>query len=412
MSRSEQRRWWSRARRAAVASTAAVSLTLAGGVLLGAVVRAGAASTSSEYMGRTIMAGDRLRISVAEQPSLNKVYAVAGDGSIDFSYLGRIVLAELTLEQAIEKLEAALEEKYFRQATVTMDIAEFVEGDVLMMGAVRNPGVIPFKGDQLLTLFEAIAMSGGLLDGASADQVHIFRWEPSGRMERATIVVDVRNMFEDLDFSKDQFLRARDIVYIPRAGEGEEDRRILAMGEVSRPGYYSYHSDMDMIGAVTAFGGMTGDALSHATKILRPDGQGGYRAIPVDLAQLFGAVDMTQNVQILPNDIIYVPSRTQTGAGRVFLLGAGGAQGAIPLQLGRDNTLAKILLSAGVTVSDEGESRFADLDRVKVLRRAPDGTKQTLVVNVERILKTGSFEEDVPLRDDDVILIPEKIFGF
>ena len=37
-----------------------------------------------------IVPGDRLRISVAEDKTLTRVYAVAGDGTIDMDYIGRV----------------------------------------------------------------------------------------------------------------------------------------------------------------------------------------------------------------------------------------------------------------------------------------------------------------------------------
>ena len=90
------------------------------------------------------MAGDRLNISVREQPDMSKVYAVAGDGSVDFAFAGRVAIAELTADEAARKLESVLEESYFKNAHVTISIANFVEGDVLITGAVSvawNPAL-------------------------------------------------------------------------------------------------------------------------------------------------------------------------------------------------------------------------------------------------------------------------------
>ena len=61
------------------------------------------------------MAGDRLNISVREQPDMSKVYAVAGDGSVDFTFAGRVAIAELTADEASRKLESVLEEDYFKE---------------------------------------------------------------------------------------------------------------------------------------------------------------------------------------------------------------------------------------------------------------------------------------------------------
>ena len=72
----------------------------------------------------------------------------------------------------------------------------------------------------------------------------------------------------------------------------------------------------------------------------------------------------------------------------------------------QENTLARVLMASG------GLGKFANDSKVKILRSAPDGSKQTLVVDVSRILKTGIFDEDVPLQNGDVVIVPEKILGF
>ena len=53
-------------------------------------------------------------------------------------------------------------------------------------------------------------------------------------------------------------------------------------------------------------------------------------------------------------------------------------------------------------------TQFANPGKVQVQRTAPDGSKKTLLVDVGRIYKQGAFEEDVPLLDGDVVIVPEK----
>jgi protein involved in polysaccharide export with SLBB domain len=368
---------------------------------------AGATPTTEPSRLRKIMAGDRLRITVAEQEDLGRVYPVAGDGSIDFGFVGRLQVENLTIEEAEQFLEERLEEQYFKSATVQVDVADFVEGDILVMGAVKSPGSLSFRGDQLLTLFEAITYKDGLGPNADAREVMILRWKPGGSMEREIIRIDVQSMFSKLDFSRDQFLRARDIVYVPSLGGGDGANEFLVLGEVSRAGFYPYSTGMNMIRLLTMMGGFGGGAQLESTRILRPTGAGGYISIPVDMGRLLGAADMSQNVAIQAGDIIFVPSSRHAAGGRVYLLGEVTTPGAVSLQFDRDNSLAKLLLRAGIK-----GSQFANLSKVRVLRTDPNGVKRTLTVDVEKIIKTGAFEEDVPLQDDDVIIVPEKIFGF
>lgn len=375
-------------------------------LVLLAAISPGGGGAAEVPAGRRIMLGDRLRIAVREDPEISRIYTVAGDGTIDFPMIGRIRVADLSVGDAADLIERKLEASFFKKATVRVEVAEFVEGSIMVLGAVRTPGVLPFKGDQILTLLEAVTMCGGLTEEADASQVRILRWKPGGGMQREVILVDVRDMFNKMDFGRDQFLRPRDIVFVPALGEGRGKLEFLALGEVGEPGFHPWVEGMDMIRAITVVGGVTREAQLDACRLLRNDGSGNYIPIPIDLSRLLGSADMSMNTTILPGDIIFVPSGSQASRGQVYLLGEVAQRGAVPLPLNREETLARLILKAG------GFSKFANENKVKLIRTAPDGSRQTLVVDVGRILKTGNFDDDIPLRDGDVIIVPERLLLF
>lgn len=353
---------------------------------------------------RPIMAGDRLRISVVQAPELNRLYPVAGDGTVDMGLLGRVAVEGLTPVEAAQHIEKSLESRYFKKATVTTEVAEFVEGALLILGAVASPGEIPFKGDEIVTLMEVVGRSGGLLPNADGKSVRILRWKRGGGMERDIITVDVKSMLDTLDFSKDQFLRPRDIIVVPSLGAGEGSGEFLALGQFGEPGFHPHKEGMDVIRAVAKAGGLSIYAKMDAGRLLRPDGSGQYRVIPLDFSRLFGQADMAMNMQIMPGDIMFVPTSEQSSGGKVYLLGEVTTPGMLTIPLDRETTLARTLLTSG------GFTKYANTSKVKVLRQGPDGGKQTMEVDVARILKTGKFEEDVPLRNEDVIIVPERFF--
>lgn len=355
---------------------------------------------------RRIMSGDRLRISVQEDPSLDRIYTVAGDGTVDFSFVGRLSLEDLAIDEAADFIERKLEETYFKKATVTVEVSEFVEGSILVVGAVTAPGAIPFRGDQMLTLMEVITMSGGLTREAAGNQVRILRWKPGGGMARQILTVDVQTMLETLDFSRDQFLRPRDIIFVPSLGAGDSRNEFLALGAVGIPGFHPYTEGLDVIRAVMRIGGIGREGVWSAARILRPDPSGTYQVIPVDLGRLFGGAETSLNVPLRAGDIFFVPYEEQANRGQVYLLGEVARPGSIPLALGQENTLARLILNNG------GLGKFANDSKIRILRSAPDGTRQTMYVDVGRILKTGTFEEDVPLQNGDVIIVPEKLLSF
>lgn len=367
-----------------------------------AVSAAGQTPARMDPAARRILAGDRLNISVREQPDMNKTYAVAGDGSIDFAFAGRVVIAELTSDEAARKLESVLEEKYFKDANVSISIANFVEGDVLVTGAVRSPGSLTFRGDSILTLVEAISRSGGLADNAAGDRVRILRWTPGGSMERQSIEVDVQGMQDTMDFSKDQYLRPRDIIIVPSRGAEEGRNEFLALGEVRSPGFHPYSEGLDIVKTVTLVGGLGEFADWSGARILRPKPSGEYAIVPLDLSRLFSAADMAMNLPLQKGDIFFVPSVRNLVRAQVYLLGEVNRPGAVSLSAGPGATVARLILDQG------GATQFANLGKVQIQRTAPDGSKKALVVDVGRILKEGSFEEDVPLQEGDVVIVPEK----
>ncbi|HRW76869.1 MAG TPA: polysaccharide biosynthesis/export family protein [Saprospiraceae bacterium] len=355
---------------------------------------------------RTVMAGDRLRIEVAQAPELSKDYAVAGDGSIDVNILGRLPVEGLTTEGVADLLVDRLNRSYFKEATVTVEVSEFVEGSVLLFGEVRNPMKLDVSGDQLITLMEVLADSGGLTERAAGDRVHILRWKPGGRMERETILVDVKEMLENADFRHDQYLRPRDIIFVPAKQGGVGSEEFLALGEFSTPGFHDYVEGMDVIRAVVAAGGVSREGRMDAARLLRPTAGGEYEMIPLDLARLFGSADMQMNIPILAGDILFVPSMQAIIGGKVYFLGQVERPGAIALPPTGEATLARTLLT------QVGFSKFANRGNVKVIRKAPDGKRQELVVDVGAILDAGDFSNDIPLSDDDVVMVSESIFSF
>ena len=353
-----------------------------------------------------VVAGDRLRIGVAEQSDLGGVYAVAGDGTIDFGFIGRITVADMTVSEAADMMERLLEEKYFKEATVAVEIQDFVEGSILVMGAVQKPDAIPFSGGQIMTLMEALSHCGGLDRNAAGKEVRILRWKVGGGMERQTITVDVQSMIDTLDFGKDQYLRPRDIVFVPTLGGSEGVSEYLALGDFTSPGFHPYTENLDVIRAVTRAGGVSRDARWDAARLLRPDKSGNYKVIPLDMSRLFSSADMSVNMKILPGDILFVPSQQQASRGQVYLLGAVARPGAVSLSMDESMTVSKLILQSG------GFDKFANDSKVRLMRTAPDGSRQTMIIDVGRILKVGTFEDDVPLKSGDVIVVPEKVLGF
>jgi protein involved in polysaccharide export with SLBB domain len=91
--------------------------------------------------------------------------------------------------------------------------------------------------------------------------------------------------------------------------------------------------------------------------------------------------------------------------GRVLLTGEVRTQGSEEIPPTGDFTVTKAILQAG------GFGDFADEHKVSVQRKLPDGSSQTIRVDVARVLK-GATQADVALQPEDIIMIPAKVVNF
>ncbi len=80
-------------------------------------------------------------------------------------------------------------------------------------------------------------------------------------------------------------------------------------------------------------------------------------------------------------------------------------QGKYELPLDEDVTISQAILRAG------GPAQFANLNKVKLIRKTPQGNK-AVQVNVEAIMKNGALERDIYIRNNDVLIISEKTVNF
>ena len=104
------------------------------------------------------------------------------------------------------------------------------------------------------------------------------------------------------DTTNNVVLQAGDIVTVPHAGI------VYVLGAVSRPGGYILSSDRTEVSTLKILalaGGMTPTAKSDHAIIIRKNDQGQQNDVEVDLKKVLKRE--TEDVQLLPSDILYVP---------------------------------------------------------------------------------------------------------
>ncbi len=89
---------------------------------------------------------------------------------------------------------------------------------------------------------------------------------------------------------------------------------------------------------------------------------------------------------------------------QIVLLGEVKNPGVYPLPVGEPMTLLQAIAGAG------GFTDLASPDRVRIVRRLPDGRTTTLRIRVSSLLAGRRGHRDLPLEPNDVIMVPEVVF--
>jgi polysaccharide export outer membrane protein len=166
------------------------------------------------------------------------------------------------------------------------------------------------------------------------------------------------------------------------------------LGEVKKPGAYQLDPATTAVGAVTLAGGFTEKASQTQVKLTRRLPSGVEQITRLDLS---GADPKAREFFLKDGDILVIP------AGNTFyVLGEVKKPGAY--QLDQTTTAIQAIAMAG------GFTDKAAPNRTKVIRALPDGRQETIVVDLNEVIKRGRKEKDLPLAANDVIVVPESYF--
>ena len=115
--------------------------------------------------------GDRLRITVFEQPGLSNTYTVDQAGYIAFPLIGQVAARGETLPALEGSIAARLRQGYLRDPDVTIEVDRY--RPVFVMGEVGRPGQYSYVPG--MTAQNAIAIAGGFTPRGNQRDVDVTR---------------------------------------------------------------------------------------------------------------------------------------------------------------------------------------------------------------------------------------------
>lgn len=249
---------------------------------------------------------DVLAITVFDEADLSKNYRVTGEGSISFPLIGKVLVNGRTTSEIEEVLSQRLAQGYLIDPQVSLVVAEHHSQQVLVLGAVRNPGQFPLRGTT--TLLEMISRAGGLdhRDGKSNALV-LIRESATPAATAAvqakdvtTTRIDLEKFLKQGDMTLNVPVQGRDVIYVPRPAS------VFVIGEVKQPGPISLTEDLTLVGAIGKAGGFTRIASPSRSRVIRVV-NGVERTLRVNVADIIKRGDRHKDIALEPGDIVVVP---------------------------------------------------------------------------------------------------------
>ncbi|MDF1593683.1 MAG: polysaccharide export protein [Desulfobacterales bacterium] len=243
---------------------------------------------------------DVIDINVYEEADLSrKDVRISADGYISFPLVGRLQVEGLNTSE-IEKMisEKLAQGQYLLDAHVSVTVTDYKSKQFMVLGAVKEPGSYPLKAKE--RVLDAISRAGGIVFENVGKQVKIIRTVSLNAGTEKKVVVSM-NVDGLLKGGAQFLLQDKDLIYIPKA------EHFYIIGQVTTPGSYLYQQEnITLVEAISMAGGFTPIAARNKTRIVRVE-DGIEKIIQVQVDAITKSGKKTQDVKILPGDVIVVP---------------------------------------------------------------------------------------------------------
>lgn len=155
---------------------------------------------------------DLLRVVVFQEPDLFREVRISQESTINLPLIGTLDLKGKTVRQTEEIIRELYDRDYLKNPQITITVAEYTPRTVQVMGAVNQPGAIPFTPEQSMNLLEAIARAGSFNRLADRRRVRLTRTMEDGQTKNETINAD--DLIQG-NSPEQWLLRKGDIIFVP-----------------------------------------------------------------------------------------------------------------------------------------------------------------------------------------------------
>jgi len=167
---------------------------------------------------------------------------------------------------------------------------------------------------------------------------------------------------------------------------------VSILGEVARPGVYTYTVHHRLLDLISTASGLTANAGRLVTIVHRDDPRT-FHPFVLDPAGADSASD--HNPELLPGDTVQV-----SRAGLVYVVGDVVRPGGFPVDPVQTTTVVQALSLAW------GPAQNAALTKGMLIREQ-QGSRTITTLNLKRMLR--GLDPDIPIRDRDILFVPDSM---
>ena len=192
--------------------------------------------------------------------------------------------------------------------------------------------------------------------------------------------------------------------------------KVYVYGAVKKPGVVSLPENgrLSVLQLISEVQSLTNWASPEDAYILRSGtGETKEEKISVDLAKIFHAATPESNIQLQPEDVLFVPGMNGNTQGimtadecEIVVVGEVVSPGIITFAPGEQRTLMRAIFKAG------GFSKFAKDKAVRLIRYGKHSKRTEQKVNAAEIIDDGFLDKDIELKPGDMLIVPQKMINF
>jgi len=291
-------------------------------------------SLEGNQVSLTIVDFSKTDISVLGEVKSPGLYPVSGKVNVlkAISFAGGLLenagLKNATIIRESGEVTPVDLEKLFHDSDMSQNITLY-SGDSLFIpkafemktisvaGEVNSPGLYSLEGR--IDVLKAISIANGFTARADLKNATVNR--QSGEL----IPVNLEKLLLENDFSQNVVLEYGDSLFIPMTLENN----IYVLGEVKTPGLYNIEGTCSVVEAISIAGGYNEKAKLSSCLVIRkfPQDEEGIemrtielkevkvireeydQVIEIDLKEILKNGHLAQNINLQPQDIVYLPAR-------------------------------------------------------------------------------------------------------